>query len=390
MRIRRCSIVLLEPRETREFDLQHLVDGGDGLRARRRWVALAPHLEREVELHRDECLALGEFSPEDWLDRDALPDSITHATLVSLLDKGLLISDPPHDTAASARDQRLRELHWHALSATAHMFGRWHEIDSVAAMDQGGMRRLSDLVERLGPPPPHFHQRGDAGDRIALEKPADSSLSELMAQRTTCRNYARDRSLPREMLATMLHRVFAAHAEVEAVPGATVVKKTSPSGGGLHATGAYLLVRDVATLEPGLYHYHAGAHALEPLAAGIVAEPAELAQRILAGQHWFADAHVLVMLAPRFGRSFWKYRHHAKAYRALILDVGHLSQTLYLTATELGLGAFITSAINETTIEAAFGLDPIQEGPLAVCGFGWRGSERVTVEFDPQHRVWAQ
>ena len=71
-----------------------------------------------------------------------------------------------------------------------------------------------------------------------------------------------------------------------------------------------------------------------------------------------------------------------------MLDVGHLSQTLYLAATELGLAAFITAAINEVDIEEAFGLDPLEEGPLAVCGFGIRAAERSEVEFDPLHAVW--
>jgi hypothetical protein len=62
---------------------------------------------------------------------------------------------------------------------------------------------------------------------------------------------------------------------------------------------------------------------------------------------------------------------------------------LYLAATELNLGAFITAAVNEVEIEQAFGLEPMEEGPLAVCGFGVRASEKVTVEFDPQHKVWA-
>jgi putative peptide maturation dehydrogenase len=149
-------------------------------------------------------------------------------------------------------------------------------------------------------------------------------------------------------------------------------------------------VQQVEGVAPGLYHYHAGAHALEPMAGKRDGEN-DLHSRCLnmvAGQHWFSAAHVVVILAPRFARSFWKYRSHAKAYRALVLDVGHLSQTLYLTATELGLGAFVTSAINEAVIETEFGLDPVEEGPLAVCGFGWRGAACETMEFDPQHRVW--
>ena len=44
------------------------------------------------------------------------------------------------------------------------------------------------------------------------------------------------------------------------------------------------------------------------------------------------------------------------------LEAGHLSQTLYLPATEAGLGAFITGAINEVFLERAFGLDHVREG----------------------------
>lgn len=167
------------------------------------------------------------------------------------------------------------------------------------------------------------------------------------------------------------------------------LKKNAPSGGGLHATEAYLLARDVEGLAPGLYHYHPVDHALEPLPA--LGEPLHaLSQRMLAGQHWFADAPAQVVLAPRYARSFWKYRNHPKAYRALILDAGHLSQLLYICATQMGLAAFVTSAINEADIEQAFGMDPLLEGPLAVCGFGWRADAMSTTEFDPTGEVWGR
>jgi hypothetical protein len=52
------------------------------------------------------------------------------------------------------------------------------------------------------------------------------------------------------------------------------------------------------------------------------------------------------------------------------------------------LGAFITGAINEVFLEQAFGLDPVREGVLAICGFGWRGAEMVTTELDPAGVVW--
>lgn len=191
--------------------------------------------------------------------------------------------------------------------------------------------------------------------------------------------------MPQALFAQLLERVFSARAEVR-VSDDTMFPGEQ-SGGSLHPTEAYLIVQNVEGVAPGLYHYHPVDHALEPLPPPSM-PLADFAKLALAGQHWFANAPALAVLTPRFARSFWKYRHHAKAYRALVLDSGHRSQTLYLSATELDLGAFVTSAINEIDIEQAFGLDPLAEGPLAICGFGWRRDRMDTTEFDPAGAVW--
>ena len=141
-------------------------------------------------------------------------------------------------------------------------------------------------------------------------------------------------------------------------------------------------------MAPGLYHYRPVEHALEPLPAPDIAL-AELASQAVARQHWFADAHAMAILAPRWNRHYWKYRRHAKGYRAVALEAGHLSQTLYLAATEAGLAAYITAAINEIPLERALGLDPVREGVLAICGFGWRGDIMETMELDPLGTIWA-
>lgn len=388
MKLRRCAVLLIEPRETLDFDLAGLLQGGTGLQATLSWVALAPHLDAEVTIDLDALRLLGEVGETTWIERDTL--TAHDVTLVDrLLDAGLLIADDGSRAHHRERDDKLRRTYWHPLSAVAHGFGRWRDVDSADAWQASGVRTIRDMVARLGPPPYHQHERGPADTRIALPVPSSSALSALMARRVTCRNYDRTRALPLAVSADVLHRSFGALAAHEGAPDAFVVKKNAPSGGGLHATEAYVLLRDVDGLDDGLYHYHCGAHALQPLPRQDDTDDLDaLARRFVAGQHWFADAHVVVALAPRFRRSYWKYRNHTKAYRALILDVGHLSQTLYLSATEAGLGAFITAAINEVEIERAFGLDPLEEGPLAVCGFGWRGAERETVEFDPLHAVW--
>lgn len=387
MRIRRCAIVMLEPRERVEFDLELLLQGESGLRGTHRWIALAPHVGQEVEIDAAQLEVLGAIGETQWLERSQVDAAHGTAVIDALLVKGLLVADAGAWPEWRARDDKIRATHWHGLSAVAHCFSRWEAVDSGKAAAEVGLRSTADLAQRYGAPPHHFHARVDTAQRVVLARPPTGDFDALLTRRATCRNYDTAHALDGARFARMLHTVFGAQAAVELAPGSAAVKKTSPSGGSLHPTEAYLLVQRVEGVAPGLYHYHAGDHALEPL-PGDGDDWHALATRLVAGQHWFADAHVLVILAPRFHRTFWKYRNHAKAYRALTLDAGHLSQTLYLTATDLDLGAFITSAINEIEIERAFGLDPLDEGPLAVCGFGGRAAEKVTIEFDPLGRVW--
>lgn len=52
------------------------------------------------------------------------------------------------------------------------------------------------------------------------------------------------------------------------------------------------------------------------------------------------------------------------------MDAAHLSQSLYLVCAELGLGTFITAAINSVNIEQKLALDGIEQGAIAICGCG--------------------
>jgi putative peptide maturation dehydrogenase len=386
MRFRRCAIVHLEPRERLVFDLQVLTGGGTGLRNSVEWIALAPHLDDEVVLSAEEVAALGALSPTDWRELDDLLAMHPLELLDGLRGKGLLVGE---DSAGAARDQILHDTHWRSLSATMHYASRWRSVDTQLAEERYNELAEGSLLDHLGPAPPPVRERSTAAQRQSLTRPGQSSaLDALLARRVTCRNFDRARALTQAEFSTVLYRVFGARAVDNYAPAVQLLKKGVPSAGGLHPTEAYLLVQAVDGVAPGLYHYHSVDHALEPMRALSAADADELAMRFVAAQRYFGDAHVLVIPAVRFGRNFWKYRNHAKAYRALILDVGHLSQTLYLAATELGLGAFITAAVNEVDIEQAFALDALEEGPLAVCGFGIRAVERKHVEFDPLHAVW--
>ena len=387
MHIRRCAVVFIEPRERLDFDLGRLVTGGTGVEMVREWIALAAHLDDEIALDTAEVTALGALSLEKWIDFDDACRTLPREVLERLLDKGLLLGDGDENAGTRERDEQVRTSHWRGLAATVHRHTRWSGVDTLEAERRFGEETDRPFLERLGEPETPVRERVESNQRIALGKPTDSALEALIRQRVTCRNWDVSRPLSAEDFASTLYRTFAARA-VSDEPGITVMKRAAPSAGGLHPTEAYLLVQNVEGVTPGLYHYHPIDHALEPL-GDIAAEDSQaLALRIVAGQRHFMKAHVIIILASRFRRTFWKYRNHAKAYRAIILDAGHLSQTLYLVAAERGLAAFITAAVNERDIEEIFGLDPMLEGVLAVSGFGWRGELVDEVEFDPLRSVW--
>ena len=385
MRVRRCGVLMLEPGERIEFDLLDFTTGGSGLRSTTEWIAFAPHLAGAIAVSAAEAAALGALSATVWTDDSTFVKTHGEDVAAGLLDKSLVVKE---GSAADARDRKLRDTDWRAAAAVMHFASRWRGVDTEAIQPRFVEELEGDLLDRLGPAPPPVRERVPANARVPLAKPASSPLDRLLDGRVTCRNFAAERALPEAEFAAVLYRAYGARIVDDYAPGVQILKKGVPSAGGLHPTEAYLLVRHVEGIAPGLYHYHPVDHALEPIRTLAPDEASALARRFVGAQAYLVGAHAFVIPVSRFRRNFWKYRNHAKAYRALILDIGHLSQTMYLAATELGLAAFITAAVNEVDIEEAFGLDPLEEGPLAVTGFGIRAAERSEVEFDPLHAVW--
>lgn len=367
MLLRRCAILFLEPREDLHLDLAALFSGVGALGASVRWFALAPHVGDELEVSEAELAALGGIGASLWQERAACDRLFGGHVVDRLLACGLLLADSPDHAAWNARDHAVRDGHWRPLSALAHSFSRWQDVKGDKAKH---FPTCDDLVDSFGLPPPATITAAPPEQALALPSPPAGPLDEVLLTRYTSRNFDGAAVLPLDLAARLLQRTFGAQAEHRIMEGVSALKKTSPSGGGLHPIEAYVLVQRVAGVAPGLYHYHPLRHVLEPLQALSADDAAALALQVVADQDWFANAPMLVVLSGRVARSFWKYRNHVKAYRVLTLDAGHLSQTFQLLAAEAGLAAFVTAGINEGNIEQAFGLDPLHDAVLAVCGCG--------------------
>jgi putative peptide maturation dehydrogenase len=381
MLIRRCAILVFEAREHLEFDLATLFAGHQALAADCRWIALAAHLEAEVPLADSELALLRAVGESLWVERAPLDQAHGRDTVEALLQAGLLLAWEGGPGDWRDRDEAVRECHWRPLPALAHAFSRWSGQDVASDPRLSQFKTIRDMVDAFGPPPPETVERAPASARVALPSPPEGALDGPLQARYTGRNYDPSGTVPLATASRLLHRTFGAQQVREIAPGTAALKKTSPSGGSLHPIEAYVLAQRVEGLAPGFYHYHPVEHALEPL--GELAPEAARAHALafVAGQQWFVDAPLLVVMAPRWRRNFWKYRNHAKAHRAIMMDAGHLSQTFYLLAAEAGLPAFITAAVNEVDIAAALGLDPIRDGVVAVCGCGPASGEQLTVEY---------
>lgn len=385
MLLRRASSLWIELVEEPVFDLQALLSDAPIIPQRQCWLARTPHRDGSVEVDLQDLALLAAGATVAAVPRESLESCFGSERVARLLDERLLLDA---STVAPEQDESLPD--WNPLAAISHRHLRWRGQDArraVAEMESRG----ANLLKVLGPAPLLSKEHPRRLDLISLAVAGDASgasspLAALAQARATCRNFAK-RLLPLPLFSTLMRRVYAAES-VSQPSGVAVMKRPTASAGGLHAIEAYVLIQAVEGLVIGLYHYLPVSNSLELLRKLDAAEARELATRAVAGQDWFATAPAMVVLAARFRRNHWKYRRHAKTLRALTLDAGHLSHHQYLAATELGLGAFITAAINEGDIEDAFGLDPMQEGVLAVTGFGWRGERMEVLEFDPLQQVW--
>jgi putative peptide maturation dehydrogenase len=382
MRLSRPAILLVERRSSSQFSLRSLLSGGDGVEREEAWVALAPHLDQEQVVTLAELAVLEAVAAGSTIEREELERRFGVDRIAGLVGRGLLLGDDPAHDDLRERAQRLAQAPWWPPAAVVQAFGRWADVDVAADERELGHNSMANLVRRNGPPPV-AHPRYCEAAPLPLPPPQAGALDLLLAARATCRNFDDAQAVPVADLATILHRTFGDQAIVEPLPGIELAKKNSPSGGGLHPIEAFVLARRVDGLAAGAYHYLAGEHALEPLGEHRPEDLQAAAYRMVAGQVGFANAQVLVLMAARFERNFWKYRRHPKAWKVIQLDAGHLSQTLLLSATDLGYGAFITAAINDADAEAVFGLDGVSTGAVAVCGLGKRAARIDNVEFDP-------
>lgn len=345
-------------RRTRHLFLRLLDDGTA--------VALSVLRGAEVPLDEAQLSALRAIPADRWQEAASAGPLLA---LAAFADAGLVVTDSAEPAWAELRrrDEQLAAPAWNRYAALFHAFTRWSDVRAVVS----GTQPLPTTPDRW-PPPPHFHSvlHDDASRVLLPDDEPDRPLYALLTARRTTRAFDQAQPLGLDRLSTVLRYTWGAHGTQAVRDPLVILRKTSPSGGSQHPGEVYPLVRDVEGVAPGLYHYSVEHHALEPIELLDGERVRELISEFSAGQDFFAGAHVVFLMTARYARTFWKYRGHAKAYRTVVLDAAFLSQTLYLVCTELGLGAFVTGAINEQNIDAYLDLPAFTEGTVLMTGCG--------------------
>jgi SagB-type dehydrogenase family enzyme len=141
--------------------------------------------------------------------------------------------------------------------------------------------------------------------------------------------------------------------------------RTAPSAGALYPIETYVVVNNVKSLEPGVYHYAIRSHQLEQL------EQRDLRRQIAAaalGQGMCATAAAVFIWSAVFERCKWKYGQ--RAYRYIYLDAGHIAENLALAAVSLNLGTCEIGALYDDHVNAIIGIDGIEESTICMAAVG--------------------
>jgi SagB-type dehydrogenase family enzyme len=223
-------------------------------------------------------------------------------------------------------------------------------------------------------------RRIDLGPFAAAASPGSSGLPQLLRERHSTRSFDAEKPITLAELAQFLDATSRIYATFEGKleelgeesPVVSYAIKPYPGAGGAYELELYLAVDKCEGLPRGFYHYDAATHALVAIDAPLPAFDALLNSAEFAiGAS--AAPQILITIAARFGRISWKYS--AVAYALILKDVGVLTQTLYLMATEMDLGGCAMGSTNIELFAKLTGLDFWVEGPVGHFALGRPGPE---------------
>ena len=140
--------------------------------------------------------------------------------------------------------------------------------------------------------------------------------------------------------------------------------RTAPSAGALYPLEIYVVVGNVTNLPVGIYHYNPQEHGLIRIREGDIRQ--ELFEAALR-QSAVKDAAIVLIISAEYERTIVKYGQRGIQY--VHMEVGHVSQNVYLQAESLGLGTVFIGAFHEDEVKTILHIS-VEETPLGLMPVG--------------------
>lgn len=177
---------------------------------------------------------------------------------------------------------------------------------------------------------------------IALPPPAlkgQMSVEEALLKRRSVRRY-QETQLTMQQVSQLL---WATYGISDSTTYSRRKLRTAPSAGAVYPLEIYLMVRDVASLQPGLYKYHSESHTLTLYSSGDISKA--VAEACLE-QMMLHQAPASIIYTAVWTRIKARYGERGEE-RYLCMDIGHSAQNVYLQATSMGLATCAVGAFDD-------------------------------------------
>jgi SagB-type dehydrogenase family enzyme len=159
---------------------------------------------------------------------------------------------------------------------------------------------------------------------------------------------------------------------------ATLLRRSSPSGGARHPSEGYLIVLDVPGIEPGWYHITMRPFGLRELAGRTTDRESLRTMFPQAFERFPYHIRMLVVITTVFERNMYRYRE-PRTFRTVHMDAGHIASTVRIVARSLGLTSGISNSDAAEQIEDKIGVDGMSEGYMLTVAV----ADGIGAETDP-------
>lgn len=191
-----------------------------------------------------------------------------------------------------------------------------------------------------------------------------SAVADLFAARRTRREFSGG-PLSAAAVGELVSETFRVRGTIDADYFGTLPLKSYPSSGGRHEIDVYIAVRNVSGLRRGFYYYDDYRDSLVDTGIDFGEEELDMCLAHQGMVHASAAVLVAVCAAERLA---WKYRD-PRGYLDAYTNAGHAMQNAALYAESLGIGAWITTAVNTDAMSTLMRLRG-DEFPLAAMALG--------------------